>query len=249
MRIVTIHAWAAAGFTRGAADYERARPDYPSAAVDLLGLDAGKTVVDVGAGTGKLTRQLVETAARVVAVEPLEAMRELIPAGAIEVFAGTAEALPLPSGIADVVTAAQAFHWFKAADALGEMHRVLRPGGLLALLWNRRDLQDPVQREFMRILSRHRAHPSLEAAPRVEESPLFTAPELRTFPHAQELDREGLVAQAESESSIAVLEGEARSAALADFARLARTLPARFELRFTTEVVLARPFLRGSYRL
>ena len=61
MRIVTIHAWAARGFTRGAADYEKARPDYPSAAVELLGLSPGNTVVDVGAGTGKLTRQLVET--------------------------------------------------------------------------------------------------------------------------------------------------------------------------------------------
>jgi ubiquinone/menaquinone biosynthesis C-methylase UbiE len=238
MRIVTIHAWAAGGFTRGAADYAKARPDYPSAAVDLLGLAPGKTVVDVGAGTGKLTRQLAETGARVVAVEPLDAMRELIPAEGIEVLRGTAEALPLPTSSADVVTAAQAFHWFEAAEALGEMHRVLRPGGLLALLWNRRDPEDPVQREFMRILSRHRAHPSLERAPRIEDGGLLGDARLYRFPHTQELDREGLVAQAASESSIAVLEGEARTAALADFARLAETLPPSFELRFTTEVVL-----------
>jgi SAM-dependent methyltransferase len=233
MRIVTIHDWAEGGFTRGAAAYEQARPDYPRAAIDLLGLGPGKTVVDVGAGTGKLTRQLAATGARVVAVEPLDAMRGLIPTEGIEVLAGTAEALPLPSASADVVTAAQAFHWFRTEEALSEMRRVLRPDGLLALLWNRRDPDDPVQREFMRILSRHRAHPPLDATPGVEGS------ELLTFPHVQELDREGLVAQAASESSIAVLEGEARVAALADFARFADSLPPRFELRFTTELVLA----------
>src|SRR5438094_175858 len=185
MRIVTIHDWAAGGFTRGAADYEKARPDYPSAALELLGLAPGRTVVDVGAGTGKLTRQLVETGARVVAVEPLDAMRRLIPTDGVEILAGTAEALPLPTASADVATAAQAFHWFHAAEALGEMHRVLRPGGLVALLWNRRDPDDPIQGEFRRILARHRAHPSLEGGPRVEDAladnPLFTGPELRTF--------------------------------------------------------------------
>src|SRR5919197_4706222 len=164
MRIVTIHAWAAGGFTRGAADYEKARPDYPRAAVELLELGPGQTVVDVGAGTGRLTRQLVETGARVIAIDPLEAMRKLIPTDGIEVLAGTAEALPLRADAADVVTAAQAFHWFRRAEALAEMQRVLRPGGLLALLWNRRDPEDPTQREFIRILSRHRAHPSLEGS-------------------------------------------------------------------------------------
>jgi SAM-dependent methyltransferase len=159
-------------------------------------------------------------------------MRALIPAGGIEILAGTAEALPLPSGCADVVTAAQAFHWFRTADALAEMYRILRPGGVLALLWNRRDLEDPIQREFIRILSRHRAHPSLEG------SGLPESGEVHRFPHVHELDREGLVAQAASESSIAILDSDARAAALADFAELAARLPPRFELCYTTEVVL-----------
>jgi ubiquinone/menaquinone biosynthesis C-methylase UbiE len=248
MRIVTIHPWAADGFTRGAAEYDQARPGYPSAAVALLGLGPGMTVVDVAAGTGKLTRQLLGTGARVVAVEPLEAMRELIPADGIEILGGTGEAVPLPSGSADVVTVAQAFHWFRVPEALVEMHRILRPGGLLALLWNRRDPEDPVQREFKRILARHRAHPSLEGSRDIERAleadPLFAGPDLRTFRHAQELAREDLVAQAASESSIAVLEGEARTAALADFASLADTLPPRFELRFTTDVVSTRTIRR-----
>jgi len=159
-------------------------------------------------------------------------MRELIPREGVEILAGTAEALPLPSGSADVVTAAQAFHWFRTDEALAEMHRVLRPGGLLAILRNRRDPEDPIQREFIRILSRHRAHPSLDDRVPPERG------EAHTFRHTQELDRDRLVAQAASESSIAVLEAEARRAALDDFANLAAGLPPRFELRYTTEVVL-----------
>ena len=248
MGIVTINAWAVGGFTRGAADYDRARPGYPSQAVELLGLAPGKTVVDVAAGTGKLTRLLAGSGARVVAVEPLDAMRELIPRDRVEILAGTAEALPLPDGSADVVTVAQAFHWFRAEDALREIHRVLRPGGSLALLRNRRDPGDPVQREFELVLARRRSHPSLDAGFDAEatlnRSGLFAAPELHTFDHAQELDREGLVAQAASESSIALLEGEAGTAALAEFARLADSLPPRFELRFTTEVLLATTIRR-----
>jgi SAM-dependent methyltransferase len=244
---VTIHAWAVAGFSRGAADYERGRPDYPAPAVELLverlRLAHGRTVVDVAAGTGKLARLLARSGARVVAVEPVEEMRALIAPGSIEIVAGTAEALPLPAGSADAVTVAQAFHWFRAEDALREFNRVLGPGGGLGILRNRRDPRDPVQREFERILGRHRAHPSLEAALDVNAalagSGLFAPSERLVFPHTQELDRDGLVAQAASESSIALLDGDARTAALAEFGRLAESLPPRFGLRFATEVFLS----------
>src|SRR5689334_10252480 len=137
-------------FDRVPSLYDRARPDYPAEAVDwmvaALGVGPESTVVDLAAGTGKLTKALLARArARVVAVEPSAAMlrrlREVAPtADAIE---GTAEAIPLPDATADAVTVAQAFHWFANDTALAEIHRVLRPDGRLALVWNRRVLEAP----------------------------------------------------------------------------------------------------------
>jgi SAM-dependent methyltransferase len=173
----------------------------------------------------------------------VEAMRELIPRSGIDIVAGTAEELPLPTGSANAVTVAQAFHWFRAEEALREIHRILRPDGVLAVVRNRRDPQDPVQREFQQILGRHRAHPSLEADLELESavarSGLFRPPELLAFPHVQELDGRVLVAQAASETSIALLEEAPRLGALADFRRLAESLPHRFGLRFETEVFVS----------
>ena len=139
----------ALGFDSTAAAYERGRPDYPPAAVEALvealAIGPASTVVDLGAGTGKLTRLLVPTGARVVAVEPLAGMRaELATAvRGVEVLDGTAEAMPLGDGRADAVVAAQAFHWFADHQSLSEIHRVLRPGGGLGLVWNVRDQSVP----------------------------------------------------------------------------------------------------------
>jgi len=119
--------------------YQRMRPPYPKQAVDfvLAGRPAGR-VLDVGAGTGKLTRLLVPTGAAVVAVEPVACMRDELRrrVPGIEVVDGTAESNPLPDSSADAVTAAQAFHWFDGSKALPEIHRVLRPGGVVGLIWN-----------------------------------------------------------------------------------------------------------------
>jgi SAM-dependent methyltransferase len=135
-----VHRAAAAGFGGAAAEYARTRPGYPGEAVDWLAreldLRAGRTVVDLGAGTGKLTQDLVRTGARVIAVEPVDEMRALIEPPA-EALAGTAEAIPLDDASADAVTAAQAFHWFDHTPALAEIRRVLAPGGALAVVWNR----------------------------------------------------------------------------------------------------------------
>ena len=121
--------------------YERARPGYPEDAVRWLAGSEPCDVVDLGAGTGKLTRSLVALGHRVTAVEPLPEMlaqlRSAVP-GATAVT-GTAESMPLADGAADVVTVAQAFHWFDHAAALREIARVLRPGGRIALVWNTRD--------------------------------------------------------------------------------------------------------------
>ncbi len=244
---MNIYRWAEDGFSRGAAAYELARPSYPAAAVaylvDRLSLRAGATVVDLAAGTGKLGRLLVPSGARVVAVEPVRAMRELIPTDEIDVFAGTAEAIPLPTAAADAVVVAQSFHWFRPEAAMAEIHRVRRPEGSLAIVRNRREPDDSPQRLFEEILGRHRAHPSLEAQLDVEsalrDTGVFHASEVRSFPNEHELDSDDLVALAASETSIAILKGEARAAALADFSRLAESLPPRLRLRYTTEIHIA----------
>jgi SAM-dependent methyltransferase len=195
---------AAPSFARSAAQYERARPGYAPAAVAFLvgrlGLGPGRVVVDLAAGTGKLARQLGPSGGRVVAVEPLAEMRSFIPAG-IEVLDGTAEAIPLPDDFADAVTVAQAFHWFDAEAALREIERVLRPGGLLALVSNRREPS-----AFDDVLARHRAHPPFELPPLGE-----------AFPHVH---RANFAELASTESSIATLEDDAYDAAIAQFAAL-----------------------------
>ncbi|WP_077036228.1 class I SAM-dependent methyltransferase [Pelomonas sp. KK5] len=140
-----VHAAAQQGYAVDAGRYARGRPEYPAALEgwlrERLGLQAGATVVDVGAGTGKFTKLVAATEAQTLAVEPVDAMREQLARSlaAVQALAGSAEALPLEDGSVDAVVCAQAFHWFATEAALAEMHRVLRPGGRLGLVWNVRD--------------------------------------------------------------------------------------------------------------
>jgi SAM-dependent methyltransferase len=137
-----------------AADYERHRPDYPEEALrwaaEQLGLEDHACVLDLGAGTGKLSRGLVALGFDVVAVEPggpmLEQLRNAVPEA--EAIVGPAEAIPLPDASVDSAFAAQAYHWFHRERAVPELHRVLRSNGGLALLWNWWDQRDPLQREL-----------------------------------------------------------------------------------------------------
>ena len=138
-----VHPVAGLGFGSAADAYERGRPSWAPEAVrlleDELGLGPGRRVADVAAGTGKLTRLLRPSGAAVVAVEPIPEMagvlRRAVPG--VPVARGVAERLPLRDGSVDAVVVAEAFHWFRVAEALAEVHRVLRPGGGLAVLWNR----------------------------------------------------------------------------------------------------------------
>ena len=143
--MTAIHQAAARGFASQADTYARGRPDYPAGIDtwlrDALELRAGRVVLDLGAGTGKFTRRLVQTGATVIAVEPVAQMRAQLAAAVapVQVLEGSAEAIPLADASVDAVVCAQAFHWFANARALAEIRRVLRPGGRLGLVWNVRD--------------------------------------------------------------------------------------------------------------
>ncbi|OAN36205.1 class I SAM-dependent methyltransferase [Mycolicibacterium iranicum] len=128
-------------FGAEAAAYERGRPSYPPEAIDWLLPDGVREVLDLGAGTGKLTTRLVERGLNVIAVDPIPEMLELLTSSLPETPAllGTAEEIPLPDDSVDAVLVAQAWHWFDEERAVKEIARVLRPGGRLGLVWNNRD--------------------------------------------------------------------------------------------------------------
>lgn len=144
----------ARSFETVAAEYERHRPEYPEEALrwaaEELGLEPGARVLDVGAGTGKLSRGLVGLGLEVVAVEPGAAMLEQLRTAVPEAQAheGSAESIPLPGQSVDAAFAGQAFHWFDRDQALPELHRVIAAGGGLVLLWNWWDERDPLQQEL-----------------------------------------------------------------------------------------------------
>jgi SAM-dependent methyltransferase len=189
-------------------DYVRHRPGYPPALLDCLrrecGLAPGYVVADVGSGTGKLTELLLAAGARVLAVEPNAGMREAAERllGAIPGFRsvdGTAEASGLEPGSVDLVTAAQAFHWFDQAAARVEFARILKPGGSVALVWNERD--DDAS-EFLRDYERclrdfsvdYGAADHRRTASRERIAAFFAPAGFREaeFPNAQDLDLDGL---------------------------------------------------------
>jgi SAM-dependent methyltransferase len=237
-----------AAWTYGASSdaYERGRPSYPPDAVacvvEALAIGPSSAVVDLAAGTGKLTRLLVPTGARVVAVEPVDSMRatlvETVPG--IDVVAGAAEALPFAAGSVDGLVVAQAFHWFEVAPALAEAARVVRPGGGMALLWNQRDESVPWVAELYRLMRwRDRPVPSYEDvdwAATVGRVGAFTPLEHELFPNDHEVDADALVDRVLSTSHIGVLPAD-EQAVLADRVRqLVADLPERFVFPHRTEV-------------
>jgi SAM-dependent methyltransferase len=181
-------------FAEVAGAYERGRPSYPEEAVRWLAGDESCDVVDLGAGTGKLTRALLAVGHRVIAIEPLPEMLELLPAAAPGAAAilGTAEVIPLPDATADVVTCAQAFHWFDHAVALPEIARVLRPGGRLAVVWSTRDDDVPWVARLSAIIGSEQIEEE-DVNETIDKSGLFGPVETEVVGFEQILDREMLL--------------------------------------------------------
>lgn len=210
-----VHPSAAVGFERAADAYERGRPGFPDEAIaamtEALDLRPGRTVLDLGAGTGKLARVLVPTGARVLGVEPVAAMRrtmrELVPGA--EVLGATAEALPLRPGDADAAAAAQAFHWFDGPRALAEIARVLPPDGVLALIWNVRDQSTPWVRAITDLIEPYRgdtpSHRSLRWLAAFDDAPGWTEPACTSFPYVHRTTPQAAVDRVTSISFIAAL--------------------------------------------
>jgi len=208
-------------FADVASAYERGRPGYPEEAVRWMAGHEPLDVVDLGAGTGKLTRTLVALGHRVTAVEPLDEMRAELEAVVLGVraLAGSAESIPLPDDAADVVTSAQAFHWFDHPTALPEIARVLRAGGRLALVWNSRDDCDPWMARLSAIIGNEAVEES-DVSPLVAASGLFGPVEATTFTFEQVLDRDGLLDLVLSRSYLAKLPPPEREPVLDAVGRL-----------------------------
>ncbi len=237
------------GFATRSDVYERGRPGYPTGVIDLLGraagLGPGCRVVDVGAGTGKLTRQLVATGARCVAVEPSAAMREIAGerAAGAGIVAGSAEALPLAASTFDLLTVAQAFHWFEPDRALAEMARVLRPGAVAALVWNERDESVPWVADLGRIMlgvdnSVHLPAAAFESV--LSSGGHFGRTSRHAYPFTVPLSREGLVDLVASRSYVNVLADPERQALLDEVRMLAAGLDEPLAMAYVAEVIAGR---------
>jgi ubiquinone/menaquinone biosynthesis C-methylase UbiE len=213
-----VHRSAAIGFGRAAADYERGRPGYPPEAIDLLaeqlGLWGGRgpvRIIDLAAGTGKLTRALVGRGWQVVAVEPVPGMRAQLRAAVpgVEVVEGAAEHLPFRDGSVDAVFVAQAFHWFDVETAAAEIARVLVPGGGLGVIRNVWDRSIAWVDEVQSLIDERRTHEPMPASSRwrerLEQTERFSPLTEQVVRHVVESDRNALLARVSSISFIAML--------------------------------------------
>jgi SAM-dependent methyltransferase len=220
-----IHRVAAEGFGSAAETYEAARPGYPPEVVDWLienlNVRPASRLIDLAAGTGKLTRLLRARRVNPIAVEPVESMRRVLRQAEppIPIVAATAEATPFRPASIDAVSIAQAFHWFDNPSSHAELARVVRPGGRLGLIWNARDRTVEWVDRVWSVMDRVEKHAPWRDHESARSSnewslPGFTPFHRAEFFHDQRLTRHQVIQRFASVSHVAVLEPEQRQEVL-----------------------------------
>jgi MOSC domain-containing protein YiiM/SAM-dependent methyltransferase len=253
---VAIHESAAKGFAAGADAYERGRPEYsPDAIATLvreLGIGPGTRVLDLAAGTGKLTRQIAPSGAEVIAVEPIAEMRAKLEAVLpnVEAIEGTAERIPLPNHSVDAVVIGQAFHWFDGIPALSELRRVLKPGGAVGLIWQARDPRLPWIERLNEIIDRaddgHPRFRTMDWRATFDWTALFEPLQTADFETVQRGGPETIVDRVASISYVAAMSGARRQRVLDEVRELLASDPDTkgaevIELPYVAHIYWTRP--------
>jgi SAM-dependent methyltransferase len=248
-----VHPAAAVGFDRAAAAYERGRASYPAAAVEAVlastGAAPGRTLLELGAGTGKLTRAASALGVRVVAVEPDPRMLAVLNGLGLEGVEGSAEAIPFEDGVADGVVAGSSLHWFELDQALPEIHRVLRSGGRFGFGWNHRDDRQPTIARLGKAIYAAQARTrgprwrSRDWAAELTASNLFRDVEHALFEHVHELPREALDDHLMSYSGVAALTDDERRRVFGEVAEILDSDPSVGD-----SATLRLPFVVAAYR-
>ncbi len=241
------------GFNKSAAAYEKGRPDYPKSIIDFLirefSLGSSKRILDLAAGTGKFTRLIQRCGGEVIAIEPLEGMRKqfMLKVPDIKVMEGTAEQIPLPDASVDVVTVAQAFHWFSHEKALQEIHRVLKPDGSLVLIWNVRDESTEWIADLSKLIQAHESstpqyrHGKWKDV--FKKSALFRPLKLTQFKHSQTVNEQLVLDRVASISFVGAMEDVEREKLLDQVRQLVHEHPqlkgkCEFEFPHLTDVFI-----------
>lgn len=235
-------------FGAHAEEYDLARPEWPVEVARWFVPEDAALVVELGAGTGKLTRAVAELGVRVIAVEPDARMRAILLGNGLEGVEGSAEQVPIADGEADAIVAGSAMHWFDLDRALPEFHRVLRPGGRLGFGWNGRDGRQPTiaamnEAIYSRAADRTKWRERGWEAEVTAAGGLFADIEQRTFEHVLELPRDALDAHLWSYATIASLPEPDRAQVFADVAEILDSDP-----EVSDGKRLRLPFAVNAYR-